>query len=113
MDECKSPSRRIYGNYSTLEEVCGMSHQGVKAGVLSKADKVRWMQHFTAIAMFFPGDKKKIIDACNQAIQIDYSFSDAHFCKGVALQNLGRYIEALLSFDLAIKSHGVRNENHN
>lgn len=60
-----------------------------------------WLLEFSAIPVIYPGNKKKIIDACEQALQVDSSFADAYFYKGVALNDLKRYEEALVDFEHA------------
>lgn len=60
-----------------------------------------WMLEFRAIPMIYPGDKIKIIEACERAIRADSTFADAYFFKGVALDDLKRYEEALANFEHA------------
>ncbi len=62
-----------------------------------------WLSKFTAIAMAYPGNKEKIITACDEALQEDSRFDGAYYCKGVALNDLGRHKEALTAFERAIQ----------
>ncbi|HVB60419.1 MAG TPA: tetratricopeptide repeat protein [Ktedonobacteraceae bacterium] len=68
-----------------------------------KKTKEDWMYEFIAIANAFPGDKKKIIAACDDALREEPHLGVAYFCKGVALNDLGQYKEALEAFERAIQ----------
>jgi serine/threonine protein kinase len=53
---------------------------------LSQEAKKEWMNEFIALGMF-PGQKEKVIEACERAIKIDSTFAEAYYCKGV-MKNL-------------------------
>jgi len=69
---------------------------------LSREAKELWMAELLAITMMYPGNKGKIIDFCEGAIQVDPNFALAYFTKGVALNDLKRYAEALDAFERVI-----------
>src|SRR5260370_30877902 len=69
----------------------------------SQKTRAEWLSELIGIMMAYPGDKKKIIDACDNAIQVDPLLPDAYFCKGIALNDLKRYHEALVAFERAIQ----------
>ena len=51
----------------------------------------------------FPGDMKGVISDCDKAINLDSSYKNAYFLKGLALYQLGKKEEACLVFNKAIE----------
>src|SRR5260221_1814198 len=62
-----------------------------------------WMLEFTAIPRIYPGDKYKIIDACERATQLDSTNSLAWLYKGGILKHFGRLEEAQEAYKIASK----------
>lgn len=70
-------------------------------GLPEKA-KGEWLARLVSMTLL-PGQQEKIIAACEQALKLDPTFAEAHFFKGVALNDLGRNKEALAAFELSIQ----------
>jgi len=64
------------------------------------------------ICYFFARRFEKALDCCNNALEIDENFSDAHHLKGTLLGYMGKYEEAICSLERALeitKNEGLAN----
>jgi tetratricopeptide (TPR) repeat protein len=65
-----------------------------------------------AVAFHTAGDLGKALAFYDQAIDIDLNYATAHFNKGIALRQLGRYDEELTAFDQALAINPAYAEAH-